>query len=176
MRTCFGASSTCRIFFFEKNENFNFWWYFKVPPTNYFWVDFDKSWQFWAVLGKFSYYGSGWQHACPHLKGKKEKVITFAKSVKILPVMACWKALRISHPPKKFQKIQLQIGIVVMCPKSQNPIYGTHSPLGIEGLLAIVWILAIKFPILSLSYHFVFLKFLMRAFFHFSLCTNSFVQ
>jgi hypothetical protein len=66
------------------------------------------------------------------LKGKKENVITFAKSVRILRVMACYKALLISHPPKQFQKIQLQIGILVVCPKSLNSIYGTHSPLGVN--------------------------------------------
>jgi hypothetical protein len=33
---------------------------------------------------------------------------------------------------KKFQKIQLQIGIVVVCLKSLNSIYGTHNPLGVK--------------------------------------------
>jgi hypothetical protein len=33
---------------------------------------------------------------------------------------------------KKFQKIQLQIEIVVVCPKSLNFIYITHNPLGIK--------------------------------------------
>jgi hypothetical protein len=60
--------------------------------------------------------------------------ITRIIKVQILRVMACWKALRNSHPPKKFQKIQLQIGIVVVCPKSQNSIYGTHGPLGVNVL------------------------------------------
>jgi hypothetical protein len=46
--------------------------------------------------------------------------------------MACWKALWISHPPKKFQKIQLQIGIVIAYPKSLNSIYGTHNPLEVK--------------------------------------------
>jgi hypothetical protein len=31
--------------------------------------------------------------ACPHLKEKEKNIITFAKSIKILRVMACWKAL-----------------------------------------------------------------------------------
>jgi hypothetical protein len=35
---------------------------------------------------------------------------------------------------KKFQKIQLQIGIVVVYPKSLNSIYGIHSPLGVNAL------------------------------------------
>jgi hypothetical protein len=34
-----------------------------------------------------------WLTICPHLKGKKENVITFAKSVRILHVMACCKLL-----------------------------------------------------------------------------------
>jgi hypothetical protein len=46
--------------------------------------------------------------------------------------MACWKVLQISHPPKKFQKFHLQIGIAVVCPKSLNSIYGTYNPLGIK--------------------------------------------
>jgi hypothetical protein len=29
------------------------WWYFKVPQANCFWADFDKIWQFWAILGCF---------------------------------------------------------------------------------------------------------------------------
>jgi hypothetical protein len=33
---------------------------------------------------------------------------------------------------KKVSKIQLQIGIVIACPKSLNSIYGTHSPLGVK--------------------------------------------
>ena len=33
---------------------------------------------------------------------------------------------------KKFFKIQLQIGIVIVCPKSLNSIYGTHNPLGVK--------------------------------------------
>ena len=49
-----------------------------------------------------------------------------------LRIMTCWKALCIFHPPKKFQKIHLKIGIVVVCPKSLNSIYGTHSPLGVN--------------------------------------------
>ena len=81
-------------------------------------------------LGSFGQIQLLWQRltTCPYLKGKKENVITFAKSVRILRVMACWKALWISHPPKKFQNI----GIVVACPKSLNSIYGTHSLLGVK--------------------------------------------
>jgi hypothetical protein len=33
---------------------------------------------------------------------------------------------------RKVSKIQLQIGIMVMCPKPLNPIYGTHSLLGVK--------------------------------------------
>jgi hypothetical protein len=42
------------------------------------------------------------------------------------------KALSIFHLPRKFQKIQLQIGIVVVYPKSQKSIYGTHNSLGVN--------------------------------------------
>jgi hypothetical protein len=44
VRTCFGASSTYRILFFEKDSNLKFWWYFKVLQANCFWVDFDIIW------------------------------------------------------------------------------------------------------------------------------------
>jgi hypothetical protein len=27
------------------------------------WADFGKFWQFWAVLGKFCYFDSGWEYA-----------------------------------------------------------------------------------------------------------------
>jgi hypothetical protein len=40
----FGASSTYRIFLKIKNQNPNFWLYFKVPQANCFWVDFDRIW------------------------------------------------------------------------------------------------------------------------------------
>jgi hypothetical protein len=33
---------------------------------------------------------------------------------------------------KKVSKIQLQIRIVVPCPKSQNSIYETYNPLGVK--------------------------------------------
>jgi hypothetical protein len=52
----------------------------------------------------------------------------------ILHVMASWKAFRISHPLKKIQKIQLQIGILVVCPKSQNSIFGTQVILQEDGV------------------------------------------
>jgi succinate-acetate transporter protein len=61
---------------------------------------------------------------------KKEKVITFAESVRILCVMACWKALELPIYQKSFKKIQLQTGIVVACPKFLNSIYGTYNTLG----------------------------------------------
>jgi hypothetical protein len=65
---------------------------------------------------------------------KRIPLITITPTIKvqILHVMACWKALWNSDPPKKFQKIQLQIDIMVVCPKSLNSIYGTHSPLGVN--------------------------------------------
>jgi hypothetical protein len=34
------------IFVFEKHQNLDFWWYFKV-------LLLGKFWQFWAVLGRF---------------------------------------------------------------------------------------------------------------------------
>jgi hypothetical protein len=44
---------------------------------------------------------------------------------------------------KKVSKIQLQIGIVVACPKSLNSIYGTHNPLGVNDLLKLKFMDAI---------------------------------
>jgi hypothetical protein len=69
---------------------------------------------------------------CPQMK--RIPLITISPTIKvqILPVMACWKALWISHLPKKFLKIQWQIGIMVVCPKSLNSIYRSHSPLGVN--------------------------------------------
>jgi hypothetical protein len=66
------------------------------------------------------------------LKRKKETTITHEESVRILLAMACWKALAISHPPKKFQKIHLHIGITAECPDPSNSTYGTPSPLGVK--------------------------------------------
>jgi hypothetical protein len=50
VRTCFGASSTYRIFFFWKNYNLNFWWYFK----------FLKLIIFGQILTKFGNFGLFW--------------------------------------------------------------------------------------------------------------------
>ena len=69
---------------------------------------------------------------CPQMKRIPLTTITSTIKVQILHVMACWKALWISHLPKKFQKIQWQIGIVDVCPKSLNSIYGSHGPLGVK--------------------------------------------
>jgi hypothetical protein len=68
------------------------------------------------------------------LQMKRIPLITITPTIKvqILRVMACWKALWISHLLKKFQKIQWQIGIVVVCPKSLNSIYGSHGTLGVQ--------------------------------------------
>jgi hypothetical protein len=63
---------------------------------------------------------------------RRKSFITYAKSVKILCIMACWERPLNFPSTKKFQKIQLQIGIVVACPKSLNSIYGIHGPLGIK--------------------------------------------
>jgi hypothetical protein len=66
-----------RFLFFEKRQNLNFWWYFKVLQANCLWADFGKIWQFWAD-------SAAWQWlmiACPHLKGKKENIITYGESV-----------------------------------------------------------------------------------------------
>jgi hypothetical protein len=95
VRTRFGAFSTCKSFFFEKNYNLNFWWYFKIPQAYCLWANFDKIWQFWVVLDRFEQIQLLWQWliACPCLKGRDENVITFANNVRILRVMASWKAL-----------------------------------------------------------------------------------
>jgi hypothetical protein len=77
---------------------------------------------------------------CPQIKIIPLITITPTIKVQILPVMACWKALGISHPPIKFQEIQLQIRIVVVCPKSPNSIHGIHSPLGVEFFVVLEYI------------------------------------
>jgi hypothetical protein len=56
---------------------------------------------FGQILTKFGYFGLFWADSgamavadsMPSFERKKENVITFAKSVRILRVMACWKAL-----------------------------------------------------------------------------------
>jgi hypothetical protein len=50
-------------FVFEKYQNLNFWWYFKVPQANCLWENFGKFWQFGAGLHRFCYIGSGYDHA-----------------------------------------------------------------------------------------------------------------
>jgi hypothetical protein len=57
-----------------------------------------RFWQNLAILGSFGQIQllQQWLTTCPHLKGKKGKkqnIITYAISVKILHMMACWKAL-----------------------------------------------------------------------------------
>jgi hypothetical protein len=53
---------------------------------------------FGQILTKFGNFGQiqllwQWLTVCPHFKRKKENLITFTKSVRVLRVMACWKAL-----------------------------------------------------------------------------------
>jgi hypothetical protein len=81
--TCFGASSTYRIF--GKN----------IKISIFGGISLGKIWQNLAILGNFGQIQLPWQWliACPHLKGKKENVITYAKCVIILRMMAYWKAL-----------------------------------------------------------------------------------
>jgi hypothetical protein len=121
-----------RIFFVRKNKISIFGGiskFLKLIIFGQILTKFDSFRQFWAVLGKFSCYGSG---SMPLFEKKLRKRHNFYKTCQnLLYVMACWKAIWIFHSPKKFQKIQLQIRIVVACPKSQNSIYGTHNPLGI---------------------------------------------
>jgi hypothetical protein len=69
---------------------------------------------------------------CPQMKRILLITITPIIKVQILCGMACWKALWIFHLPKKFQNIQWQIGIMDVCPKSLNSIYGSHCPLGVK--------------------------------------------
>jgi hypothetical protein len=40
-----------------------------------------------------------------------------------------------AHLHKKFQKIKKIIAFTATCPKSQNSIYGIHSPLGVKSYL-----------------------------------------
>jgi hypothetical protein len=66
--------------------------------------------------------------ACPHFKKENENIITCAKSAfdGLLESPLNFPSIQ------KVSKIQLQIGIVVACPKSLNSIYGSHSPLGVN--------------------------------------------
>jgi hypothetical protein len=89
-----------------------------------------RFWQNLAILGKSSWYGSRWQHALFWKENKN--VITYAKSIKILRVMACWKAVWIFSSTKKVSKIQLQIEAIVACLKSLNSIYRIHSLLRVK--------------------------------------------
>jgi hypothetical protein len=59
-----------------------------VPQANCFWVDFGKIWQFWADLVAMAV-----ATCMPSFEREKKNIITYAKSVRILHVMACWKAL-----------------------------------------------------------------------------------
>jgi hypothetical protein len=42
-----------KFFIFEKYQNLNFWWYFKVPQANCLWAKFGKIWQFWQYWANF---------------------------------------------------------------------------------------------------------------------------
>jgi hypothetical protein len=91
VRTCFGASCTYKIFFGKKIKISIFGGiskFLKLIVFGQISTKFDKFGLFWANSMLWQ-----WLRACPHLKGKKENVITFAKSVRILRVMACWKTL-----------------------------------------------------------------------------------
>jgi hypothetical protein len=67
----------------------------------------------------------------PSIERKKRKRHNFCKKCQNL---ACDGLLEstLNFPFTKKLKIQLQIGIVVACPKFLNSIYGTHNPLGIK--------------------------------------------
>ena len=121
--TCFGASFTYKRFFFEIHQNLNFWWYFKILQANCLWANFGS---FGQILLQWQ-----WLRACLHFKGRK-KVVAHEESVKILHVMAYWKAIWTFHPLKKFQKIHVQIGIIVVCLEFLNSTYGTQNFLGIK--------------------------------------------
>jgi 2-hydroxychromene-2-carboxylate isomerase len=51
--TYFGASSTYGYFFW-KNKNLNFWWYFEDPQAYVLWADFGKIWQFWKEFASLA--------------------------------------------------------------------------------------------------------------------------
>jgi hypothetical protein len=85
-------------------------------------------------------------------KENNNNSITHGGSVQILLAMACWKALGISHLPKKFQKIYLLIGITVPCPITLNSTYGTPSPLGINDNKPLVSLLYSRNLVLALLF------------------------
>jgi hypothetical protein len=80
---------------------------------------------------------------------KRIPLITITPTIKVqfLRAMACLKALSISHLPKKFQKIHLQIGITAVCPDSLNSIYESHGPLGVNFYFNLIIIfISVSFP------------------------------
>jgi hypothetical protein len=92
---------------------------------------------FWQILTQFGSFGQiqllwQWLTACPHLKGKKRKHHSFCKRYQNLACDGLLESPLNFPSTKKIHKIQLQMGIVVLCPKSQNSKYGTHSPLGVN--------------------------------------------
>jgi hypothetical protein len=58
----------------KKNQNLNFWWYFKVRQANCFWADFDKIWQFWTDSGTMAVADS-----MPSFERKKRECHKFCK-------------------------------------------------------------------------------------------------
>jgi hypothetical protein len=100
---------------------------FKVPQANCLWVDFGKIGQFWVDLAAMVAANS-----MPSFERKKIKCHNLWRTCHNLACNGLLESLLNFPSTKKVSKIQLQIRIVVVCPKSLNSIYGTHNPLGVK--------------------------------------------
>jgi hypothetical protein len=69
---------------------------------------------------------------CPNFTKKLQIPITFDPLVQKLRNLYYCEAYYEAHLHKKCQKIPKFIAFIATCPKSQNSIYGTHSPLGVK--------------------------------------------
>jgi hypothetical protein len=89
--------------FHKKHQILKFWWYFKVPEANCFWIDL-------ADYGNFGKFGQTllhfwWLTSSPNLGWKLKNLITLKPWIQKLQGVACWKATIYMYCSKKFQKI-----------------------------------------------------------------------
>jgi hypothetical protein len=113
--TCFGAPSTHGSFFFEKNQNLNFWWNFKVSWTNCLWEDFGS---FGQILLHWQ-----WLTACPNFTWNLKNLITFEPWVQTLRVASHWKATNRLYLHFKFQVHRKIIAsALAACSKQQKEV------------------------------------------------------
>jgi hypothetical protein len=68
----------------------------------------------------------------PSFERKKRKHHNFCKKCQNLACDGLLESPLNFPSTQKFKKIQLQIGIIIVCPRSLNSIYGSHSLLGVK--------------------------------------------